>query len=380
GTAVGTVQASDAETNNLMFAITAGNTGDVFDINQNTGDITTAGSLDFENNPNYTLTVSVSDGELSATADITINVTNVNDNVPTIVDQTFSVAEDAANNTAVGTVQAADADMDNLTFSITSGNTGNVFDINTRSGAITTAGTLDFENTSTYTLAVKVSDGKLSGTANITINVKEGADFAVSSTNTTINVPGYANVYTVNVETVLTNWSVSSSNQAIIPDAEIQKLSNTQFLMPIGGYPVVAEGNSRSIMLTVSGAGGSDLVLTVNQTKNMVTSNIISALKQEFDPVIIFMSPYEEKSTIYSRDLSFLISQFEVNNTAHPYTVSVSPSENIRLRNLGPGAFTFNLLPPSGSTNTYAIISVTSDSDPTIKENLVIILRPPSDR
>ncbi|MBC6401618.1 MAG: cadherin repeat domain-containing protein, partial [Ekhidna sp.] len=50
---------------------------------EGTGAITTAATLDFENNPNYTLTVSVSDGKLSATADITVNVTDVEENTAT---------------------------------------------------------------------------------------------------------------------------------------------------------------------------------------------------------------------------------------------------------------------------------------------------------
>ncbi|MBC6426534.1 MAG: cadherin repeat domain-containing protein, partial [Ekhidna sp.] len=69
-------------------------------------------------------------------------------------EQTFSVPEDAVNGTAVGTVLAADADMDNLMFSITSGNTGDVFAIGEGTGVITTAGTLDFETAPTYTLTV----------------------------------------------------------------------------------------------------------------------------------------------------------------------------------------------------------------------------------
>ncbi|MBC6401097.1 MAG: ankyrin repeat domain-containing protein [Ekhidna sp.] len=100
-------------------------------------------------------------------------MTNVNDNAPTIADQTFSIPEDANNGTAVGTVQAADADMDNLTFSITSGNTGNVFAISEGTGAITVAGALDFEITQSYTLKVSVSDGSLSATADITVNVTD---------------------------------------------------------------------------------------------------------------------------------------------------------------------------------------------------------------
>ena len=93
---------------------------------------------------------------------------------PTIADQTFSVVENAAVNAEVGTVQASDADDDDLTFSITSGNTGDAFAINANSGLLTVAKALDFENTPTYTLKVSVSDGIDSNTADITVNVIGG--------------------------------------------------------------------------------------------------------------------------------------------------------------------------------------------------------------
>ncbi|MBC6399501.1 MAG: cadherin repeat domain-containing protein [Ekhidna sp.] len=90
-----------------------------------------------------------------------------------VADQTFSVKEDAANRTAVGTVQATDAEDEYLTFSITSGNTGNAFAIAEGTGAITVAGTLDFETFPSYTLEVSVSDGKLSSNADITVNITD---------------------------------------------------------------------------------------------------------------------------------------------------------------------------------------------------------------
>ncbi|MBC6401716.1 MAG: hypothetical protein GDA37_12040, partial [Ekhidna sp.] len=119
-----------------------------------------------------------------------------------------------------------------------------------------------------YTLAVKVSDGKLSGTANITINVEPPADFTVSSTNTMINIDGLANVYTVDVETTLMNWTITSSDNDVIPASQIQKMSDSHFVVVVGEYPATETGTSRDIMLTLSGTGGSDLVLTVTQTKN----------------------------------------------------------------------------------------------------------------
>ncbi|MBC6426161.1 MAG: cadherin repeat domain-containing protein [Ekhidna sp.] len=376
GIAVGTVQAADPEKDNLTFSISSGNTGNAFVIGESTGAITTAGALDFENNPNYTLTVSVSDGNLSATADITVSVTNVNDNAPTIVDQTFSVPEDAQNGTTVGTVQASDVETNNLTFTITSGNTGNVFVINKSLGAITTAATLDFETTPNYTLAVKVSDGKLSGTANITINVEDinesepepddsdmqpampAADFTVSSTNTTINIDGLANVYTIALEISLTNWSVTSSDDGIIPDNYIQKMGDMRFAFPVSLYSSSPGGTSRSIMLTVSGTGGgNNLVLTVTQAKSTTDIGLIHGtdyyvIQDKGFSVIAFQRP----STAYSDEASVSLDMLTVDGNMHFFTVSVSPSESIHLRNSNPrvnNEIFVHYTPPSGSNLTY---------------------------
>ena len=176
GTAVGTVAATDADGDDLTFAITSGNLGDAFAINAGTGAITVAGTLDHETTSVYTLTVQVSDGTATAEAAVTVNVTDVNDNVPAIAEQTFSVAENAANGTAVGTVAATDDDGDELTFAITSGNLGDAFAINAGTGAITVAGTLDHETTSVYTLTVQVSDGTATAEAAVTVNVTDVND------------------------------------------------------------------------------------------------------------------------------------------------------------------------------------------------------------
>ncbi|MBC6411137.1 MAG: cadherin repeat domain-containing protein, partial [Ekhidna sp.] len=92
---------------------------------------------------------------------------------PAMAAQTFTVKEDAAKGTVVGTVIAADEEKNDLTFSITSGNTGDAFAIAEGTGAITVAGSLDFETSPTYTLKVSVSDGELSSNADITVNVTD---------------------------------------------------------------------------------------------------------------------------------------------------------------------------------------------------------------
>ena len=99
----------------------------------------------------HTVVITATDngtGALTATQTFTITVANVND-APVIAAQTFTVAE---NQTAVGTVVAADVDANTtLTYTIVGGDDASSF-------AITTAGVLslntaaDFETKSSYTL------------------------------------------------------------------------------------------------------------------------------------------------------------------------------------------------------------------------------------
>ena len=176
GTTVGTVAATDPEDDPLTFSFTSGNLSDAFAINENTGVITVAGTIDHETTPTYTLTVQVSDGSLSATAAVTINVTNVNDNDPMITSPaTASVVEGT---TTVLTVTATDADAGTtLTYSISGGADRTLFSINRTSGALTFITAPDFEapgsadNSNVYEVEVMASDGTNSDTQTITITV-----------------------------------------------------------------------------------------------------------------------------------------------------------------------------------------------------------------
>jgi hypothetical protein len=104
--------------------------------------------------------------------------------------QGFSVAENAALATVVGTVVATDADANSTLsgWTIVSGNTGSAFAINSTTGQITLAGVLNYEGTSSYSLGVTVSDGTATsavGTVVVTVtNIAEYSDFFGSSSPT----------------------------------------------------------------------------------------------------------------------------------------------------------------------------------------------------
>ena len=84
--------------------------------------------------------------------------------------RSFTVSEDAATTTSVGTVSATDPDGDTLTYSIAAGNDGGVFDIGENSGQLTVAGALDHASRAFHMLTVVVDDGQ-GGTATATVAV-----------------------------------------------------------------------------------------------------------------------------------------------------------------------------------------------------------------
>jgi hypothetical protein len=182
GTAVGNVVATDPDAGQtLTYTILSGNTNSAFALNSSTGAITVANSaaLNYEVLASYSLVIKVQDngtGNLSSQATITVNLLNVNE-LPVISNQAFSLNENSANATAVGTVLALDPDAgQTLAYSILSGNTNSAFSLNSSTGAITVinSAALNYEVLASYSLVIKVQDngtGNLSSQATITVNL-----------------------------------------------------------------------------------------------------------------------------------------------------------------------------------------------------------------
>ena len=158
-TAIGTVTATDAEGDEVIFTVS----GTELAITSS-GVITFVSAPDYETKTSYTATVIASDGINNTTQDITVNVTNENDNSPSFTSEaTFSAAE---NQTAIGTLTTADADGDTITYSIS----GSDITINPSSGVITFVSAPDYETKASYSATVTASDGVNSTTQDVSIN------------------------------------------------------------------------------------------------------------------------------------------------------------------------------------------------------------------
>jgi ABC-type uncharacterized transport system auxiliary subunit len=176
-TVVGTVLATDPNSDVITFAIVSGNTNNAFAIGTSNGQlvVNNPSELDFETTTSYSLIVSASDATRTSFATITVTILDVEDGFnPVIFDQTFSVDENSDPNQIIGFVEATDPNGDDLSFSIVSGNVNNAV-LLTSFGEllVNNSAALDFEQIPTISLVVSVSDGSLSASATITINVND---------------------------------------------------------------------------------------------------------------------------------------------------------------------------------------------------------------
>ena len=150
GNTVGAVSATDPdEDDTVSYAITAGNADGKFAIDDGTGAITVAGSIDHETADEYTLTVEASDGQGGAAAvTVTVTVTDVAE-APSFDEASyaFEVAEDAAIGGRGRRLRSGPGRGRHVGYAIAAGNGDGKFTIDDGTGAITVAGSLDHETT-----------------------------------------------------------------------------------------------------------------------------------------------------------------------------------------------------------------------------------------
>ena len=158
--AVGTA-ANTGDTSSVTWSISVDPSGGLFKVD-NSGNIKIADKtkFDYANHQSYTETLQATDGTTISTQTVVINITAP---PPTFSSaNTASVAETAATSATVIDVDATKSGGStpdaNITYSITGGNTGNAFSINSATGVITVAAALDYEVLHTYTLTVHALD------------------------------------------------------------------------------------------------------------------------------------------------------------------------------------------------------------------------------
>nr|XP_006816087.1 PREDICTED: neural-cadherin-like [Saccoglossus kowalevskii] len=187
---IGTVVATDSDrvgdNSNITYMISENS--EIFDIDGMTGVITLSGSLDREEKEQYNLTIfAVDHGSppRTGTTLCTINVTDINDNAPTLDEHSRNalIKENVATQQFVITIRAIDADVDHgWPFSFTLSDENDRFTLlengdGETANITTTNTTFDREEQAFYYLPITITDsGNMTETSTVTVVIDDMND------------------------------------------------------------------------------------------------------------------------------------------------------------------------------------------------------------
>ncbi len=172
GQLLGTIEASTND-GSLTFSLSTESPVGAFSINASTGEISVLDSIlfDFETNPILTAEVTATNGEVSESATVTVNLNDISSTI-SLLDFTTTIDENPANGQVLGTVEASTNDGI-LTFSLSSESPVGAFSINASTGEISVLDSVlfDFETNPTLTAEVTATNGGVSESATVTVNL-----------------------------------------------------------------------------------------------------------------------------------------------------------------------------------------------------------------
>ncbi len=278
-TAVGTYAGTDAEGDGLTYSLSGADSG-LFQIDAN-GELSfiTAPDYDAGETGPYEVIVTATDngeGGLSDSQTVTVNVSNVIENIAPVLgaDTSAIVVE---NETTVGTYAATDAEADDLTYSL-SGADSALFQVDSNGElSFIVAPDYDAGETGPYEVIVTATDngeGGLSDSQTVTINVSNvientapvlGADTSATVAENSTSVGTYA---ATDAEADDLTYSLSGADSALF---QIDSNGELSFIVApdydageTGPYEVI-------VTATDNGEGG----LSDSQTVTVSVSNIV---------------------------------------------------------------------------------------------------------
>ncbi|KAG7169023.1 fat-like cadherin-related tumor suppressor-like, partial [Homarus americanus] len=171
----------------ITYSIIGGNEHRKFAIHPKTGVVSILDPLDYERAHSYQLTVQATDGgepPLSNHATINVTVTDINDNEPIFLQNSYSVIVNEAAIIGERLIQVIATDLDSqangrITYGIANGDPNHQFRIDQLSGWISVAGPLDRETVASYNLEVIALDQGIpqrSGSVMVNIEVSDAND------------------------------------------------------------------------------------------------------------------------------------------------------------------------------------------------------------
>ena len=189
GTPVTRVRAisKEAGPEKISYAVLPGRDSALFKVDNQSGDVTLNGTLDFETQTRYSFTVQASDAGppvLTTTATVNVEVTDANDNAPVFSQAAYRVRVDENSDVGKFVVQVFASDKDTgvnrlIRYSLVGGNEAGKFQIDSGSGTIQVAAPIDRETMPTFTLTARAQDQgatPLAAEVQVTVDVNDQND------------------------------------------------------------------------------------------------------------------------------------------------------------------------------------------------------------
>uniref|UniRef100_A0A8C2BHM0 FAT atypical cadherin 3a n=1 Tax=Cyprinus carpio TaxID=7962 RepID=A0A8C2BHM0_CYPCA len=248
------INASSPEGQSVLYTITHGDPGTLFSIGFDTGVISVIAALDYETSPSHKLIIRATDCLTGARAEVDVEVTvlDVNDNPPVFEQPSYKavISESAMIGTAALQVLATDSDSEKnaaVRYQIIPDrpNSTDHFHIDSSSGLILTARSLDHETIQRYVFLVKATDNgfpPLSSEVWVTVDV----------TDTNDNAPVFNQLlYEASISELAPKGHFVTCIQA--SDADRSDAARLQYGLVSGNERMLFELDAATGVLTLSG-------------------------------------------------------------------------------------------------------------------------------
>ena len=317
-------------------------------------------------NGTATITLTVSDGTLTAIDTFVLTVTAVND-APTLAAIPNQIMTE--DTTATIPLTASDVDDTTPTLSVSGGSVGTV-SASISGTTLTLTPAANYNTASAITFTVTASDGNLTATQTFTVTVTAVNDVPtisdITDQSTNEDTPTNAVVFTISdVETAFASLTVSgsSSNTTLVPNANIV-FGGSGATRTVIVTPAVKQNGMATITVTVSDGSFTatdTFTLTVNENNAPTISNIPDQFTNEDEATIA---------------IPFMVGDAET--TAGSLTVSGSSSNTTLVPDAnivfgGSGANRTVTITPVAKQNGMVTITVTmSDGSLTTSDTFVL--------
>jgi subtilisin family serine protease len=172
--AVSTIAVSDVDTEDTLALTLEGTDADSFELSDQ-GVLTFKVAPDYETKSSYSITLSLTDGTVTVTKDVSVDINDVNEPPIFSSSSTFSAAE---NQTAIGSVSVSDPENATLNYSLSGADAGSLAISST--GVISFGSAPNYESRNTYAATVSVSDGVNTTAQDVSVDVTDVNDAPIA--------------------------------------------------------------------------------------------------------------------------------------------------------------------------------------------------------